>query len=406
MTCGGDRRMLLNELMNKLDEKKERMIEIRRYLHEHPELSFQEEETAKYIAGFYDGVPVDSVETDFGGQRGIVVTINGAKPGKTIAIRADFDALPIKEETGLPFASKNEGVMHACGHDAHTAYMLILAETLAECKAQLKGAIRVIHQPAEETPPGGAIGMIQAGVLDGVDAIIGIHVMSSMETGSIYYRSGNTQTGRSYFKLVVQGKGGHGSSPHLANDAIVAASSFVMNIQTIVSRRINPFDVASITIGNFDGKGTFNVIKDTVTIEGDVRTMSLETREIVEKEVRAFAEGLETSYGVKSIFEFTNDYPVLYNDPEVTEHVRRALEHAAIAEVDAVLETPPQPPSEDFAYYLEKVPGCFFYVGAAPESGEIYPHHHPKFDINEKSLIISAKAMAAVVASYCDGSGT
>jgi amidohydrolase len=225
-----------------------------------------------------------------------------------------------------------------------------------------------------------------------------------MKTGHIYYRSGNTQTGRSYFKLIVQGKGGHGSSPHLANDAIVAASSFVMNLQTIVSRRINPFDTASVTIGNFDGKGTFNVIKDSVTLEGDVRTMSPETREIVETQVRAFAEGVETSYGVKSILEYTNDYPVLYNDPEVTEHVSEALQQASIPEVEAVLETEPQPPSEDFAYYLQEVPGCFFYVGAAPEDGEAYPHHHPKFVIDEKSLIISAKAMAAVVASYCDGS--
>ena len=356
--------MLLDELMKRLDEKKDRIIEIRRYLHEHPELSFQEEETAKYISNFYNKVPVDSVETNFGGERGVVVTIKGSKPGKTIAIRADFDALPIKEETGLPFASKNDGMMHACGHDGHTAYMLVLAETLAECKDQLKGTIRVIHQPAEETPPGGAIGMIKAGVLDGVDAIFGIHVMSNMKTGHIYYRSGNTQTGRAYFKLVVQGRGGHGASPHLANDAIVAASSFVMNLQTIVSRRINPFDTASITIGNFDGKGSFNVIKDAVTIEGDVRTMSPEVQEIIETQMRNFTEGLEKSYGVKTIFDYQNDYPVLSNNPEATEHVRQALEQALIPEVEAVLETPPQPPSEDFAYYLEKVPGCFFYVGA------------------------------------------
>src|SRR5690606_24890918 len=155
--------------------------------------------------------------------------------------------------------------------------------------------------------------------------ILGIHVMSNMKTGHIYYRSGNTQTGRSYFKLVVQGKGGHGSSPHLANDAIVAASAFVMNIQTIVSRRINPFDTASITIGNLDGKGSFNVIKDAVTIEGDVRTMSPETQTIVETGVRAFAEGLEASYGVQAALAYHNDYPVLYNDPEVTEHVRQAI---------------------------------------------------------------------------------
>ncbi|MGP6139853.1 MULTISPECIES: M20 family metallopeptidase [unclassified Jeotgalibaca] len=389
---------LLDILKQKLDEKEERIIEMRRYLHAHPELSFEEEETAKYIADFYKDVPVDKVETNFGGQNGVVVTIKGAQPGKTIAIRADFDALPITEETDVPFVSQNPGVMHACGHDGHTAYMLILAESLAEVKDQLKGTIRVIHQPAEEVPPGGALGMIKAGVLDGVDYVFGIHVMSNIETGKIYYRAGNTQTGRSYFKLKVQGKGGHGSSPHTANDAIVAASSFVMNVQTIVSRHINPFDTAVVTIGSFDGKGTFNIIKDSVVLEGDVRSMSDESRAIVEEQVRQFADGLEASFKVTTELEYKNDYPVLYNDPEVTGWVQEALEAAEIADVE---ETAPQPPSEDFAYYLKEVPGTFFYVGAMPANGEWFPHHHPKFDINEDSLLLSAKAMAAVVDKFC-----
>ena len=393
--------MLLTELFEKLDAKKERIIKIRRYLHANPELSFQEKKTAAYIADFYKDLPVDKVEADFGGQRGIVVTIKGAKPGKTIAIRADFDALPIKEETGLPYASQNEGIMHACGHDGHTAYMLILAETLSEIKEQLSGTIKIIHQPAEEVPPGGAIGMIKEGVLDGVDVVIGIHVMSMMETGKVYYRSGNAQTGRSYFNLQIQGKGGHGSSPHMANDAIVAASSFVMNCQTVVSRRIDPFETAVVTIGSFDGKGQFNVIKDSVTLEGDVRTMSQDSRDIVEEQIRELAQGLKTTFGVEAKLEYKNDYPVLYNDPEVTEQVRKALEQASIPEVNAVMETAPLPPSEDFAYYLKEKPGCFFYVGAMPEDKKWFPHHHPKFEINEKSLIISAKAMASVVASFC-----
>jgi amidohydrolase len=387
--------------MDRLDAKEERIIGIRRFLHAHPELSFEEEATAQYIEAFYKEVPVDRVETNFGGQRGIVVTINGAKPGKTIAIRADFDALPIQEETGLPFASQNPGVMHACGHDGHTAYMLILAETLAELKGDLAGTVKVIHQPAEEMPPGGAIGMIEAGVLGGVEAVFGIHVMSTMETGKIFYRSGNTQTGRGRFKLRVQGKGGHGSSPHMANDAIVAASSFVMNCQTIVSRRVDPFDTAVVTIGSFDGKGQFNVIKDAVELEGDVRTMSQAARELVEAEVRKFAAGLEASFGVSTTLEYENDYPVLFNDPDVTARVRQALTEADLPEVEAVLETAPQPPSEDFAYYLQEKPGCFFYVGAKPEGVEWHPHHHPKFDIDERSLLISAKAMAAVVGTYC-----
>ena len=393
--------MATEKIQQRLEQKEQRIIEIRRYLHEHPELSFEEEQTAAYIADFYKEVPVDSVETNFGGQRGIVVTIKGDKPGKTIAIRADFDALPIKEETGLPYASKNKGVMHACGHDGHTAYMLVLAETLAEMKNDLSGTIKVIHQPAEEMPPGGALGMIKAGVLDGVDAVFGIHVMSMMETGKIFYRSGNTQTGRGSFTLKIRGRGGHGSSPHTANDAIVAASSFVMNCQTIVSRRINPFDTAVVTIGSFDGKGQFNIIKDSVTLEGDVRTMSEKSRELVEKEIRGFAKGLEAAFGVETALDYANDYPVLYNDPEVTERFRSALEQADIPEVDAVEETEPQPPSEDFAYYLQEKPGCFFYVGAMPDSGEAYPHHHPKFEINEKSLLISAKAMAAAVMEFC-----
>ncbi|WP_373779593.1 M20 family metallopeptidase [Jeotgalibaca porci] len=389
---------LLDMLTQKLEEKEGRIIEMRRYLHAHPELSFEEEKTAQYIADFYKDVPVDKVETNYGGGNGVVVTIKGAQPGKTIAIRADFDALPITEETDVAFKSTNPGVMHACGHDGHTAYMLILAETLAELKSELKGTIRVLHQPAEEVPPGGALGMIKAGALEGVDHIFGIHVMSNMETGKVFYRAGNTQTGRSYFKLKVQGKGGHGSSPHTANDAIVAASSFVMNVQTIVSRHINPFDTAVVTIGSFDGKGSFNVIKDSVTLEGDVRTMSDEGRAIVEEQVRQFAEGLETSFKVKSELEYANDYPVLYNDPEVTGLVQDALEAADFAEI---LETAPQPPSEDFAYYLKEVPGTFFYVGAMPANGEWYPHHHPKFEINEDSLLISAKAMAAVVVKFC-----
>lgn len=392
---------LLEDLTKQLEEKEERMIEIRRYLHAHPELSFEEEQTAAYIEEFYKDVPIDAIQTNFGGERGIVVDIKGNGDGPKIALRADFDALPIKEETDLPFASKNEGVMHACGHDAHTAYMLVLAETLAEMKDQLNGSVRIIHQPAEEMPPGGALGMVKAGVLDDVDAVLGIHVMSSMESGKVFYRSGETQTGRAKFVMKVQGRGGHGASPHTANDSIVAASAFVMNVQTIISRRIDPFDTAVVTIGSFDGKGQFNIIKDAVTLEGDVRAMSQSAREKVEKEVRQIAKGIEEMYGVTVELDYVNDYPVLINDETVTNKVRDALVEAQIAEVTDVVEVEPQSPSEDFAYYLQEKPGSFFYVGAQPTDKDWYPHHHPKFDIDENSLIISAKSMAAVVASYC-----
>lgn len=391
----------IHEMMNRLDGKEQRMIEIRRYLHEHPELSFEEEETARYIEEFYKEVPIDSLASHIGGQHGVLATIKGGKPGKTIALRADFDALPIQEETGLSFASKTEGVMHACGHDAHTAYMLVLAETLAEIKEQLSGTIKILHQPAEEKSPGGALTIIQSGVLEDVEVILGIHVMTNMETGKIYFRAGNTQSGNANFTLRIQGKGGHGSSPHLSNDAIVAGSAFVVQIQTIVSRRINPFDMAVVSIGSFDGKGAANVIKDSVTLEGNVRYMSDEARDIIQKEVTRFAKGLEESYGVTAALHYTNDYPVLCNDPAVTGQVSDAVKQAGIREVLEVAECLPQPPSEDFARYLQIKPGCFFYVGAMPANGSSYPHHHPKFEIDERSLLISAKAMAAAVLSYC-----
>jgi amidohydrolase len=222
-----------------------------------------------------------------------------------------------------------------------------------------------------------------------------------METGKIYYKAGHAQTGNANFTLRIQGKGGHGSSPHLSNDAIVAGSAFVMNIQTVVSRRINPFDTAVITIGSFDGKGTSNVIKDEIILEGNVRFMSKEARDIIEQQIHQFVKGLEETYGVTTELHYSNDYPVLYNDPVVTEHISNAIKQADIKEVKEVLKTKPQPPSEDFAYYLQEKPGCFFYVGAMPDNGEFFPHHHPKFDINEKSLLICAKAMAAAVLSYC-----
>ncbi|MFE4073623.1 amidohydrolase [Peribacillus sp. YIM B13477] len=389
---------MLDQLLQKLEEKKERMIEIRRYLHQHPELSFKEEKTAQYIADFYKDKSV-MIRTNVGGY-GVVVTIEGGLPGKTVALRADFDGLPIMEEADVPFKSSNPGVMHACGHDGHTAYLMILAEALIEMKDQLRGNVVILHQPAEETPPGGAIAMIKDGCLEGVDSIFGIHLMSLSVTGEVCYRAGEMQAGRSYFKVKIQGKGGHGSMPHTSNDSIVAASHFVVAAQTIVSRRINPFDMATVTIGSFDGKGSFNVIKDSVELEGDVRTMSSEVRATVEMEFKRILAGLAQEFDITYDLIYSHDYPVLVNDKAMTELVVNGIEKAGIPEIKALVETPPMSGSEDFAYYLQKIPGSMFYVGAKPDVGPVYPHHHPKFVINEDSLIIAAKAMAAVVAEY------
>jgi amidohydrolase len=392
--------MMKSELMSMLESRKEEIIEIRRRLHENPELSFKEEKTAQYIIDFYKGKDVD-IQTNVGNGYGIIVTIKGGKPGKTIGLRADFDALPIVEEADVPFKSKIEGVMHACAHDGHTAYMLVLADCLIQLKDSIPGTIKVIHQHAEEVPPGGAKSIVESGLIDDLDAIYGIHLLPMGPAGTVGYHAGYSFNGRAYMKLKVQGKGGHGSSPHLANDAIVAAAYFVTAAQTIVSRRLSPFDVGVITIGSFDGKGTFNVIKDSVELEGDIRYMTVETKETIEKEVKRIVRGIEEEFGVTCELTYAPDYPPLYNNPELTAQVAESLRSMNDKDIKEVKEFPAMPPSEDFAYYAEKFPACFFYIACTPKGEENpYFNHHPKFDIDEDALLVAAKAVGQVVCSY------
>lgn len=383
-----------------LQERKDEITQIRRHLHEHPELSFHETETAKYIQDFYKGKGVE-VTTEVGNGHAVVVTIKGGKPGKTIALRADFDALPIEEQTDLPFKSKNPGVMHACGHDGHTAYLLVLADCLIQLKENIPGTIKIVHQHAEETPPGGAKSVVESGILDDVDQIFGVHVFPFGESGQVYYHSGYAMAGRTYFKLKIQGVGGHGSSPHMANDAIVAGAYFVTAIQTVVSRRLNPFDTGVITIGSFDGKGSFNVIKDAVELEGDVRYMNTENRDKLDAEIHRIVAGIEAMFGVSVELTYTNDYPPLYNDPAVTEQVVASLQKGLGEYLTDISMYDMLSGSEDFAYYLQKIPGVFFYIGAKPKNTpHAYFNHHPKFDIDEDALLVAAKSVADVVLDY------
>lgn len=390
------------KLMDMLESRKDEMIKIRRYLHENPELSFQEEKTAQYIEEFYKGKDVE-IETNVGNGYGIIVTIQGGQPGKTIGLRADFDALPIKEEADVPFKSKNEGVMHACGHDAHTAYLLVLADCIIQLKDELKGTVKIIHQHAEEVPPGGAKSIVESGKLDDLDAIFGIHILPLAEAGTVGYRSGYSFNGRTYFKLVVQGRGGHGSSPDKANDAIVAGSYFVTAVQTIVSRRINPMTAGVVTIGSFDGKGSFNVIKDSIEIEGDIRYSDDEVQKVIDDEFHRIVKGVEELFGVTCELTYTPDYPPLYNDPQLTEFVAETLKNADDPAIKTVKEFPKMAPSEDFAYYLRKIPGSYFFIGCTPKGvKEPYFNHHPKFDIDEDAILVAAKAVGHVTCSYLE----
>lgn len=385
--------MEFEKLIKELEKDKEKMIKIRRYLHENPEISFKETKTAEYISKYYENKGVE-VKTHVGGN-GIVVIIDSGKPGKTMGLRADFDALPIKEETGLAFSSKNIGVMHACGHDAHTAYLMVLADILIKYKKELKGKIYIIHQHAEEMTPGGAIGMIKSGNLDEVDNFFGIHVMTDMPLGKVYYHSGETQQGRSKFNVKLIGKGGHGSMPHTANDAIVAGANLIMALQTIVSRRLSPFENGVVTVGSFDGAGTFNIIKDKIEITGDVRAMSENTMKKIEEQINIISHGIAKTYSMDIEYNFLIDYPILNNDEKMTQLVVNAVKKVELEAEDCG----PQSPSEDFAHYAKIKPSCFFYVGAKKDNNN-YPHHNSKFDINEESLLVASKAMLAVVFEY------
>lgn len=388
------------ELMKRLEEKRDKMVEIRRYLHAHPELSFQEDNTAKYIADFYQGKDCE-IQTNVG-HRGIVVTIDSKKPGQTIALRADFDALPIQEENDISYASVNKGCMHACGHDAHTAYLMVLAETLIELKDQLVGKIVILHQDAEEKPPGGAKAMVEAGCLDGVDYVLGAHFWASSPLGEIGYNLGPSTAGRSSFKVKVIGKGGHGAIPQEANDAVVAGSFLVSALQTIISRRISPFNMATLTVGSFDGAGSPNVIKDTITLQGDIRVMDDETKEIIRREFKNILDGLKIMFSVDYELFYEDDYPVLISDNVLTEQVVESLEKADIPGVKAIKQAPPSSGSEDFSYYSQAVPSTFIGIGARDKRETFYPHHHPKFDINEDALPIAAKVMGIAALGLLD----
>lgn len=266
---------------------------------------------------------------------------------------------------------------------------MILAGCLWDTRERWNGTVRILHQPAEEMPSGGARAMIADGALQGIDYVLGCHVMNQLEFGGVFYHCGATQQARAKFTIQIQGKGGHGSSPHEANDAIVIAGHLVIALQTIVSRRISPMESGVVTIGSFDGKGEFNSIKDRVILEGDVRCMAESTRKKIEEEIKRIAFGTARTYGCDITVQYQNDYPVLWNDPSLTKRVVREWKKAGIA---PVTDCGPLNPSEDFSYYSQQVPSCFFYIGAQP-AGKAYPHHHPKFDIREEAMMKAARAM-------------
>lgn len=387
----------MDNLFTTLDNLNEEIISIRRHLHKHPELSFEEVETPKYIAEFHEQLGHE-VKTGVGGN-GVLAYLKGDHEGPTVALRADFDALPIHEETNLEFQSVNDGVMHACGHDGHTATLLGVAKALNKHKDELHGTVVFIHQHAEELPPGGAKPMIEDGALEGVDVIFGTHLQAQMPLYEINYRTDELQASSDSFEVTIFGKGGHGAMPQDTKDSILIASQLVDNFQQIVSRRVNPLQSAVLSVCSFEAIGPYNVIANTAKIKGTVRTLNEETRELMEQEMQRVIEGTCHLSGADFEFKYDRGYPVLINHKEETEFVMEVAE--TVPEVQEIKETELIMGGEDYSYYLQEVKGTYFFTGAQPEGTKNpYPHHHPKFDIDEKSLVIAAKILAKSTMEY------
>lgn len=374
---------MLEKLFKQYHDIFDQLVAIRRDLHMHPELSHEEVETPKKIANFLKNLDIE-VTTEVGG-RGVLGLLRGGKPGKTIALRADFDALPIQDAKEVSYKSTVPGVMHACGHDVHTATLLGVAKILANVREHIKGNVLFVHQFGEEVTPGGAKFMIDDGCLDGVDVIYGAHVMATDELGKVNILEGAFSSAQDDFEINIHGKGGHGSSPHETIDALVTGSQLVVNLQQIVSRRIDPLHAAALTVGSFQSGQTNNIIADTATLKGTVRTYDEHSRELIEEALKQVTKSTCEAAGAQYDIKYVNDCPSMWNDYDATKRVEKVAKEVLGA--DNIYRGGPMMGSEDFAYYQQEIPGCYFNVGAKkPESEVVYPHHHPMFDVDERVM--------------------
>jgi amidohydrolase len=384
-----------------IDEILPGVVADRRHFHENPELAFEEVETAKFVAERLAQLGVENIKTGVG-KTGVTGVIRGNKgDGKVIMLRADMDALPILEEVDAEYKSKIDGKMHACGHDAHTAMLLGVARILMAHRDDFKGAVKVLFQPAEEVPPGGAQAMIKDGALEDpkVDASLGLHVASDMPAGQIGVRVGPGSAGSDRFRITIQGKGGHAARPQNAIDPVVIASQMVLAFQTLVSRETDPMDSAVVSTTAIRAGEAFNVIPDTAELRGTIRTISQETRERLEARIQEIAKGIGAALGAEVKTDFIRGYPSVQNDEAVTDIVRRAAIEACGEE--NVVESELGMGGEDFSYFSLEVPSCFFRCGTRNEDrGIVWGHHHPKFDVEEEGFVNGMATMANAAMTY------
>jgi amidohydrolase len=377
----------------------EQLVDWRRHLHRFPELGFKEHLTAAFIQEKLTAWGI-AHQSGIAGT-GIVATLSGHKPGPVFAIRADMDALPIQEENEVPYRSCHDGIMHACGHDGHTAIALGTAYFLSQHPDILSGTLKIIFQPAEEGP-GGAEPMIAAGVLKGpdVESIIGLHLWNNLPLGTVGVRSGPLMAAVELFDCTIQGRGGHGAIPQQTVDAVVVGAQVVTALQSIVARNVNPLEAAVVTVGTFQAGSAHNVIADTADLSGTVRYFNPALGDLLPKRIESIIAGICQSYGATYQLNYYKLYPPVINDS--------AIANLVCSVAESVVETPagvtPECQTmggEDMSYFLQAVPGCYFFLGSAnPERNLAYPHHHPRFDFDERALGMGVELFVRCVETY------
>jgi len=385
-----DINVLLDQAMKSVNGQ---VIEWRRTLHQHPEVSFEEVWTSQFI---YDTlVSFGNLTVSRPTKTSVMARLIGTQPGKVLALRADIDALPVQEENDLPYASQNPGVMHACGHDGHASILLGAAKTLSQFKDSIKGEVRFIFQCAEEIPPGGACEMVKAGVMEGVDQVIALHLFSFASVGQFAIGHGVVSSANDRFQIKIQGKGGHSSMPNVTIDPIAIGSQVITNLQHIVSRQNDPTEKLVISVTTFHGGDVFNVIPDSITMTGSVRSFNPELRKNVPILMERIIKGVCEAHGASYTFNYDTGYDMIINNEELTEFVEETIREVwgpeKLQKMEAMMG------SEDFSAFANVAPGCFVVVGVAnEEKGITYPQHHPRFDMDEDALAMGLELFVQV----------
>ncbi|MCM3357585.1 amidohydrolase [Psychrobacillus sp. MER TA 171] len=387
--------MINTQIKESIKNNSEELTELRRKLHSEPELSFEEFKTTEFICNYLDKLGITYRKTE---PTGVIAEIYGKTDGKTVALRGDMDALSVQQLNNVPYASKIEGKMHACGHDAHTSMLLIAAKALSEVKDQLPGKVRLLFQPAEEIAQG-AKAMVEQGAMEGVDNVFGIHIWSQMPTSKVSCTPGPSFAAADLFTVKFKGRGGHGAIPEACIDAALVASSFVMNVQTVVSRTIDPQSPAVLTIGKMIVGTRFNVIAENAEIEGTVRTFHPETRDHMEQSIKDYAENVAAIYGATAEVVYTRGTDAVDNEEESAKLVQQVASEAFGS--DSVYDEKPTMGGEDFSAFLTKAPGSFALVGCGnSEKDTDWAHHHGNFNIDEDSLVTGAELYAQYAWAY------